>query len=43
MSDESFRAICWISLLFGVSILKKCLVFSLTSFATLKYGCAMKK
>ena len=42
MSDEWFNAICWSSLLFGIFITKKCAVFSLTSFGTLKYDCAIK-
>ena len=36
-SDEWFSAICYISLLLGIFIMKKCLEFSLTSFGTLKY------
>ena len=29
-------------LLFGISMIKKCLEFSLTSFGTLKYDCVIK-
>ena len=36
MSDEWFIAICWSSLLFGIFAIKKWVVFSLTSFGTLK-------
>ena len=42
MSDGWFRAICWSSLSLGIVIIKKCVVFSLTSFGTLKYDCVMK-
>ena len=42
MSNEGFNAICWRSLLFGIFIIKKCVVFSLTSFDTLKYHCVIK-
>ena len=34
--------IYWKSLLFGNFIMKKCVVFSLTSFGTLKYDCVIK-
>ena len=36
MSDEWFNAICWISLLFGIFIIKKYVVLSLTCFGTLR-------
>ena len=42
ISDEWFVAICWSSFLFGIFIIKKCVVFSLTSFGTLKYDCVIK-
>ena len=42
ISDEWFKAICWSSLLFGISVIKKWVVFSLTSFGTLKYDCVIK-
>ena len=42
MSDEWFNAICWSSLLFGIFIIKKWVVFSLTSFGALKYDCVIK-
>ena len=35
MSDEWFIANCWSSLLFGVFMIKRWLVFSLTSFGAL--------
>ena len=37
MPDEWFIAICWRSLLFGIFVMKKWVVFSLTFFGTLKY------
>ena len=40
--DEWFNAVWWSSLLFGISIITKCVVFSLTSFGTSKYDCAIK-
>ena len=42
ISDEWFNAICWSSLLFGISMVRKCVEFSLTSFGTLKYDCVIK-
>ena len=42
MSDERFIAICRSSLLFGISAIKKWLVFSLKSFGTLKYDWVIK-
>ena len=42
MSDEWFIAICRSFLLFGIFAIKKWLVFSLTSFGTLKYDCVIK-
>ena len=42
MSDEWSNAVCWSSLLFGIFIMKKCIVFNLTSFGTLKYDCVIK-
>ena len=42
ISDEWFNAICWSSLLFGIFAIKKWVVFSLTSFGTLKYDCVIK-
>ena len=43
ISDEWFIAICWSSLLFGIFAIKKWLVFSLTSFGTLKYDWVIKQ
>ena len=37
ISDEWFNAICWSSLLFGIFVIKKWVVFSLLSLGTLKY------
>ena len=42
MSDERFVAISGSSLLFGICAIKKWIVFSLTSFGTLKYDCVIK-
>ena len=42
ISDEWFNEACWSSLLFGISPIKKCVQFSLTSLHTLKYDCVMK-
>ena len=42
ISDEWFSAICWSSLLFGSFAIKKWVVFSLTSFGTLKYDWVIK-
>ena len=42
ISDERFIAICWSSLLFGIFIIKKWVVFNLTSFGILKYDCVIK-
>ena len=42
MSDEWFNAICWSSLLLGIFAIKKWLVFSLTSFGTLKCDWVIK-
>ena len=42
MSDEWFIAICWSSLSFEIFIIRKCVVFSLTSFGILKYDCIIK-
>ena len=42
MSDEWFIASCWSSLLFGIFAIKKWLVFSRTSFGTLKYNWVIK-
>ena len=42
MSEERFIAICWSSLLFGLFIMKKWVVFNLTSFGTLKYDYIIK-
>ena len=42
MSDEWFNAIWQSSLLFGIFIMKKCVVFSLTTFGTLEYDCVIK-
>ena len=42
ISDESFNAICWSFLLFKVFTIKKCVVFSLTTFGTLKHDCVIK-
>ena len=42
MSNEWFIAVYWISRLFGIFMIKKCVVFSLTSFGTLKYDCVIK-
>ena len=42
LSDEWFNAICWSSLLFGIFAIKKWVLFSLTSFANLKYDCVVK-
>ena len=41
-SEEWFIAVCWSSLLFGIFIIKKCVVFSITSFGTLKDDCVIK-
>ena len=42
MSHEWFSAICWISLVFGIFIIKKWVEFSLSSLGTLKYDCIIK-
>ena len=42
MSDEWFISICWSSLLFGIFMIKKCVVFNLTSLVTLKYDYVIK-
>ena len=42
MSDAWYIVICWSSLLFGIFAIKKWLVFSVTSFGTLKYDCVIK-
>ena len=42
ISDESFIAICWSSLSFGIFEIKKSVVFSLTSFGTLKHDLVIK-
>ena len=39
ISDESFSAISWSSLLFWIFTMKKSVEFSLTSFGNLKYDC----
>ena len=36
MSDEWLNAICWSSLLYGIFEIRKWVIFSLTSFGTLK-------
>ena len=36
MPGEWFIAICWCSFLFGIFMIQKSVVFSLTSFVTLK-------
>ena len=41
-SDEWFRAIRWISVLFGIFMIKMWVEFSLTSFGTLKYDFVIK-
>ena len=41
--DEWLYAVCSSSLLFGISIMKKCVVSSLTSFGTLEYESLTKK
>ena len=43
MSDEWLNVICWSSIFFGSFIIKNYVVFSLTSFATLKYDCVIIK
>ena len=42
ISDEWLYVVCLSSLLFVIFIIKKCVVFSLTSFVTLKYGGVIK-
>ena len=42
ISDEWLNAVCWTSLLLGIFMIKKWVVFSLTSCATLKYDCVIK-
>ena len=42
ISAEWLVAISWSSLLFGMFMKKKCVVFTLTSFATWKYDCVVK-
>ena len=42
MSDEWFVAISGSSILFGIFLIKKWVVFSLTSFGTLKYDYVIK-
>ena len=42
ISDEWFIAISYSSLVFGIFVIKKWVVFSLTSFETLKYDCVLK-
>ena len=42
MSDEWLIAVYWSSLLFGIFIMKKWVVFSLTPFGTIKYDCIIK-
>ena len=43
LSDKWFNAICWRSLWFRIfTIIKKCVIFSLASFGTLKYGYIIK-
>ena len=41
ISDEWLVAICWSYCLFGIFMIKKFVVFSLTSFGTQKYDCVM--
>ena len=41
-SNERLYAICLSSLSFGIFLIKKCVVFSLTSFGTLKHDCVIK-
>ena len=43
ISNEWLCRICWSSLLLGIFIMKRLVVFSLTSFGTLKYDCVIKK
>ena len=43
MSHEWFNAICWICLLFGIFMIKKCVEFSLISFGILKHDCVIKQ
>ena len=43
ISDEWFNAICWSSVLFGIFMIKKWTVFSLTSLGTLKYDCVINQ
>ena len=43
MFDEWLYAVCWSSLFIGVFILKKCVVFSLIFFGSLKYDFLIKK
>ena len=42
MSDEWFIAICWSSLSFEIFVIKKWVVFSLTTFGTLKCNLVIK-
>ena len=42
MSDEWFISICWSSLLFGIFMIKKCVVINLTSSVTLQYDYVIK-
>ena len=42
LNDEWFNAIYWSFLLFRFFMTKKWVVFSLTSFGTLKYDCVIK-
>ena len=41
MPDEKVLIISWSSLLFEICMIKKCVVFSLTSFYTWKYLCVI--
>ena len=42
ISDEWFIEICWSSILFGISAIKKRVVFSQKSFGTLKCNWVIK-
>ena len=42
MPDEWFNSTCWSSLLSGIFMINKCVMISLTSFASLKYDYDIK-
>ena len=42
MPDEWFNSTCWSSLLSGIFMIKKCVMISLTTFASLKYDYEIK-